>query len=234
MRSESVLCLLLLLILDTAAAAQRDYVICLKSSSSLLDDLAHRWGFQSQGEVVPSTGCYHVIMNNRAGAKKRAKQMVEALSVDPRVDSVEKQGSNVRLKNAARLWQGERGFRRVTSNEINDSKDALISEKVARRLSAPLSDPFWKHMWYLKRKRELSMNIQGAWDKGVSGRGVTVTILDDGIEKDHPDLVENYDPLASTDINDNDSDPTPRYDKSDSNRHGTRCAGQVSKWSLPK
>jgi hypothetical protein len=48
-----------------------------------------------------------------------------------------------------------------------------------------------------------------------------------GIEKDHPDLIRNYDPLASTDINDNDSDPHPRYDFTDSNRHGTRCAGQV-------
>ena len=57
--------------------------------------------------------------------------------------------------------------------------------------------------------------------------GVSVTILDDGVEKDHPDLIQNYDPLASTDINDNDSDPHPRYDFSDSNRHGTRCAGQV-------
>ena len=42
------------------------------------------------------------------------------------------------------------------------------------------------------------------------------------------DLIKNYDPLASTDINDNDSDPNPRYDYSDSNRHGTRCAGQVA------
>ena len=71
------------------------------------------------------------------------------------------------------------------------------------------------------------MNVEGAWRQGVTGKGVAVTILDDGIEKDHPDLIRNYDPLASTDINDNDSDPQPRYDFSDSNRHGTRCAGQV-------
>ena len=66
-------------------------------------------------------------------------------------------------------------------------------------------------------------------DKGLIfiDRGIAVTILDDGIEKDHPDLMLNYDPLASSDINDNDSDPHPRYDFSDSNRHGTRCAGQV-------
>ena len=70
------------------------------------------------------------------------------------------------------------------------------------------------------------MNVEGAWRQGITGKGVAVTILDDGIEKDHPDLIRNYDPLASTDINDNDSDPQPRYDFSDSNRQ--RCAGQVA------
>ena len=74
----------------------------------------------------------------------------------------------------------------------------------------------------------MDMNVEDAWKQGVTGKGVVVTILDDGIEKDHPDLKENYDPLASTDLNDNDSDPQPRYDFSNSNRHGTRCAGQVS------
>ena len=48
-----------------------------------------------------------------------------------------------------------------------------------------------------------------------------------GLERDHPDLVKNYDPLSSIDINDNDNDPRPRYDFSNSNGHGTRCAGQV-------
>jgi hypothetical protein len=37
-----------------------------------------------------------------------------------------------------------------------------------------------------------------------------VSILDDGIETEHPDLKDNYDPEASFDLNDNDSDPSPR------------------------
>jgi furin len=47
------------------------------------------------------------------------------------------------------------------------------------------------------------------------------------LDPDPSAQIRNYDPLASTDINDNDSDPHPRYDFTDSNRHGTRCAGQV-------
>ena len=36
------------------------------------------------------------------------------------------------------------------------------------------------------------MNVKAAWQKGYTGRGVVVSILDDGIEKDHPDLKRNY------------------------------------------
>ncbi|GAB0200813.1 proprotein convertase subtilisin/kexin type 4 [Grus japonensis] len=72
------------------------------------------------------------------------------------------------------------------------------------------------------------LNILTAWSKGYTGLGVVLTILDDGIEKDHPDLSANYDPLASYDFNSNDPDPQPRYTARDENRHGTRCAGQVA------
>ena len=37
-----------------------------------------------------------------------------------------------------------------------------------------------------------------------------MSILDDGIEWNHPDLKDNYDKEASTDLNDNDVDPFPR------------------------
>ncbi|CAG9759990.1 unnamed protein product [Ceutorhynchus assimilis] len=89
-------------------------------------------------------------------------------------------------------------------------------------------DPKWGNMWYLNRGNGLDMNVIPAWLEGITGKGAVVTILDDGLEKDHPDLVKNYDPLASYDVNNQDSDPSPRYDMIDSNRHGTRCAGEVA------
>ena len=91
-----------------------------------------------------------------------------------------------------------------------------------------MKDPRWPLMWYLNRGDMLDMNVQEAWEMGITGKGIVVTILDDGIEKANPDLVANYDPEASYDVNQNDADPTPRYDLIDSNRHGTRCAGEVS------
>nr|CAG4646109.1 EOG090X02T5 [Macrothrix elegans] len=91
-----------------------------------------------------------------------------------------------------------------------------------------LNDPNWSLMWYLNRGRGLDMNVQDAWLEGITGKGLTVTILDDGLETNHPDLQRNYDHEASFDFNDNDDDPMPRYDETDSNRHGTRCAGEVA------
>ena len=42
------------------------------------------------------------------------------------------------------------------------------------------------------RGQGLDMNVRKAWDMGVTGKGVAVTILDDGIETEHPDLKRNY------------------------------------------
>lgn len=75
---------------------------------------------------------------------------------------------------------------------------------------------------------EMDHNVKEAWQLGYTGKGVVVTILDDGLEHTHPDISPNYDPKASFDVNDRDDDPSPRYDYSDENRHGTRCAGEVA------
>ena len=36
------------------------------------------------------------------------------------------------------------------------------------------------------------MNVRKAWERGYTGKGVVITILDDGIEYTHPDLAPNY------------------------------------------
>ncbi|XP_074107008.1 furin-like protease 2 isoform X1 [Cotesia typhae] len=101
-----------------------------------------------------------------------------------------------------------------------------------RNRGAPLqnlfTDPLFKEQWYLNggAKDGFDMNLGPAWQKGYTGKGVVVSILDDGIQTNHPDLALNYDHEASTDINDNDDDPMPR-DNGD-NKHGTRCAGEVA------
>ncbi|KAM6219901.1 proprotein convertase subtilisin/kexin type 4 [Rhynchocyon petersi] len=102
-----------------------------------------------------------------------------------------------------------------------------LRRRVKRSLAVP-TDPWFSKQWYMNNDVQPDLNILQVWGQGLTGQGIVVSILDDGIEKDHPDLWTNYDPLASYDFNDDDPDPQPRYTPSNENRHGTRCAGEVA------
>ncbi|CAH1158384.1 unnamed protein product [Phyllotreta striolata] len=116
----------------------------------------------------------------------------------------------------------------AVDTRVSWAQQQRAKRRVKRDLKVQDSDPKWPYMWYLNRGGGLDMNVIPAWMEGITGKGAVVTILDDGLEKDHPDLLQNYDPMASYDVNGQDSDPSPRYDMIDSNRHGTRCAGEVA------
>ncbi|XP_014465638.2 proprotein convertase subtilisin/kexin type 4 [Alligator mississippiensis] len=103
-----------------------------------------------------------------------------------------------------------------------------LKRRARRTVAVVPTDPWFHQQWYMNNDVSPDLNILTAWSKGYTGAGVVVSILDDGIEKDHPDLSANYDPLASYDFNANDPDPQPRYNSWDENRHGTRCAGEVA------
>ncbi|KNC73316.1 hypothetical protein SARC_14125, partial [Sphaeroforma arctica JP610] len=73
-----------------------------------------------------------------------------------------------------------------------------------------------------------NINVLRVWDMNITGAGVVVTVVDDGLERNHPDLLQNYNAEASLDVNGNDDDPMPHYTKSNINKHGTRCAGEIA------
>ncbi|XP_067829559.1 furin-like [Heptranchias perlo] len=104
----------------------------------------------------------------------------------------------------------------------------VIKRRTKRDIYTELNDPKFSLQWYLRNSNHYDLNVQDAWKQGYTGKGVVVSILDDGIEKNHPDLAVNYDPGASYDVNNNDPDPQPRYTQLNDNRHGTRCAGEVA------
>uniref|UniRef100_A0A8C5LYT5 furin n=1 Tax=Leptobrachium leishanense TaxID=445787 RepID=A0A8C5LYT5_9ANUR len=108
-----------------------------------------------------------------------------------------------------------------------------LEQQVARKrkkrdIFTEPTDPKFLQQWYLYDANRHDLHVKEAWEQGYTGKGIVVSILDDGIEKNHPDLQENYDAAASYDVNDQDPDPQPRYTQLNDNRHGTRCAGEVA------
>ncbi len=115
---------------------------------------------------------------------------------------------------------------RVVENDVDTSPSKPVDPSVFKTYA---NDKMWPKMWFLNRGDEgMDMNVEDAWLQGYTGKGVKVTILDDGVEHTHEDLKGNYDPESSYDLNDDDENPFPRYDFFNSQKHGTRCAGTVA------
>ncbi|XP_073930381.1 neuroendocrine convertase 2 isoform X2 [Castor canadensis] len=153
-------------------------------------------------------GLYHFYHNGLAKAKRRRslhhKQQLER---DPRVKMALQQEGFDRKK---------RGYRDINEIDIN------------------MNDPLFTKQWYLINTGQadgtpgLDLNVAEAWELGYTGKGVTIGIMDDGIDYLHPDLASNYNAEASYDFSSNDPYPYPRYTDDWFNSHGTRCAGEVS------
>ncbi|XP_072255240.1 furin [Pyxicephalus adspersus] len=112
--------------------------------------------------------------------------------------------------------------------QVHWAEQQVAKRRRKREIFTEPTDPKFTSQWYLYDAGHHDLHVKEAWEQGYTGRGIVVSILDDGIEKNHPDLQGNYDPDASYDVNDQDSDPQPRYTQLNDNRHGTRCAGEVA------
>ena len=64
--------------------------------------------------------------------------------------------------------------------------------------------------------------VQGAWNRDVTGSGVTIGIVDDSFQTTHPDLSPNYVAAHSWDFGQNDANPDP---VNSTDRHGISVAG---------
>jgi subtilisin-like proprotein convertase family protein len=90
------------------------------------------------------------------------------------------------------------------------------------------NDPFFSRQWHLDNTGQsggepaIDINVMNVWDT-YRGSGVVIGIVDDGLEKSHPDLAPNYNAALSFDFNFNDTNPEPPSFSGDD--HGTSCAG---------
>uniref|UniRef100_A0A3Q3JNC6 Proprotein convertase subtilisin/kexin type 6 n=1 Tax=Monopterus albus TaxID=43700 RepID=A0A3Q3JNC6_MONAL len=206
------LLLLFILTVSQSAATGHGHVytnhwaVRITGGAEQADKVAAKYGYRNLGQIGSLEDHYHFYHSR---VVRRATFSLKGphsfIHMDPMVDWAQQQVAKPRVKRHAPRNQDLIHF----------------------------NDPKWSNMWYIHCNNKSSrcrseMNILPAWQRGYTGKDVVVTILDDGIERNHPDLAQNYDQLASYDVNGNDHDPTPRYDSRNENIHGTRCAGEVA------
>lgn len=70
-----------------------------------------------------------------------------------------------------------------------------------------------------------------AWEAGYTGEGITVAVIDTGVDYTHPDLAHAFGDYKGYDFVDNDEDPqeTPKGDsRGEETAHGTHVSGTVA------
>ncbi|MEM6714561.1 MAG: S8 family serine peptidase [Cyanobacteria bacterium P01_C01_bin.147] len=90
-------------------------------------------------------------------------------------------------------------------------------------LSLPL-DPLFNSQWHLQNSTPglLDLNIIDVW-QDYTGAGVDIAIIDDAVQRNHPDLEANYSIAKDWDFENNDTDPSGV----DGENHGTAVAGII-------
>ncbi|KAF7647568.1 hypothetical protein LDENG_00170690 [Lucifuga dentata] len=127
------------------------------------------------------------------------------------------------------------GFESVQPGDVLAAHPHVLwysQERVLSRSKRSLAfnDPHYPKQWHLHNdlNKDMDINVTGVWERNITGQGVTVVVVDDGVEHTHQDIQPNYSPEGSFDLNSNDPDPMPHPDAHSDNHHGTRCAGEIA------
>lgn len=110
-------------------------------------------------------------------------------------------------------------FPHISSSPHVNWFEKQVARMRMKRVS--ITDPAYPNQWHLKNTASnVDVNVVPAWDLGYSGNGVTIAVVDDGLQSTHPDI-SNYNAAGSYDFNEGDADPSPKtYDD-----HGTSAGG---------
>ncbi|KAL1917644.1 uncharacterized protein VTP21DRAFT_4037 [Calcarisporiella thermophila] len=112
-------------------------------------------------------------------------------------------------------WRAKRGVIRNSERSVCVAGSVCSSEMADGR------------QWHLRNTEQLGhdLNVTEVWRQGVTGRGVIVAVIDDGIDMENEDLRSNYYAEGSYDFNTHTATPRPR---GPADTHGTRCAGEIA------
>lgn len=185
----------------------------------LARNVAESLGFKNDGPIANLPGYFTFVHEKSESRQRRSSEHhTQPLLDHPRVKWAKQQ---------TLLFRYKRGYQTLDETALR-----FVRAEKNRRY---FNDPEWKNEWYFGDLDAVdtrgNLGVLEVVKRGYTGKGVVVSIVDDGLDRSHPDLSKNFDEAASLDVNNktsrNDHNPMPDDSKLD-NAHGTKCAGEVA------
>ncbi|WKT46738.1 Peptidase S8, subtilisin-related [Fusarium oxysporum f. sp. vasinfectum] len=87
-----------------------------------------------------------------------------------------------------------------------EARDLMSKYQASIMKELDIQDPIFKEQWHLLNPTQVGhdVNVTGLWLDGITGKNVTVAVIDDGLDMHSDDLKPNYFAAGSWDFNDND------------------------------
>lgn len=202
--------------------------------TEIADNIAKKYGFQNLGQVANLDGVYKFFHHLHEQDERRdstkevdtegdAARTTEQVLTRSKRDHVEHET----------LLRSHPQVKWVKRERILSREKRIDMPSRPREDKLHFNDPRLSEEWYIHNvgqtagPAKFDSKVYDVWQLGYSGKGVVLSVLDDGMDHTHPDLKDNYDEKASTDLNGHDSDPFPN-DSDSYNAHGTKCAGTIA------
>ena len=99
-----------------------------------------------------------------------------------------------RIKDISHLPIRQRVKRQHSPSPVTSDPPQNLTELNYVQTQLGLADPLLPSQWHLVNTQlpEVELNVTGAWGEGITGQGVTVAIIDDGLDMDSDDLAGNF------------------------------------------
>ncbi|WP_042334071.1 S8 family serine peptidase [Desulfosporosinus meridiei] len=104
--------------------------------------------------------------------------------------------------------------------ELKSTPGIISAEENHARIIQSLPEPPPDDPLYMKQWSLIGRNVPGAWEMGATGEGVTIAVVDTGIDLNHPDLIANLVPGYNSITG-----SAAAGGNQDNNGHGTEVAG---------
>ncbi|KAL4751759.1 hypothetical protein BDW72DRAFT_172965 [Aspergillus terricola var. indicus] len=221
----------------------RDYFALHLDASTSPSDIAIRLGARHEGQVGELDGHHTFSLPRENGADLDA--LLEDLQIkrklrrrdgdDGALDKRDQELAGIlwsqKLVPKQRLVKRTPLPEKLARESRSDGEEGEDVEAVQTRSklvsTLGIADPIFTEQWHLFNTVQVGhdLNVTGVWLEGITGKGATAAIVDDGLDMYSNDLSPNYFPEGSWDFNDHTAEPRPRLRD---DRHGTRCAGEVA------